>query len=1314
MANNFGLTIGSTPQQIISSLNYALVNMNAGSTTGTDVVTANTTTGIVGTVSSNSTTTTTTITGYLYQYMDVAYATSSTGANFSFSPTNATYYGLHNTNSTTVSTNPPDYQWYQVTGGFGVTKQLYYATIGGRQAIFVPGTQPPNPSYLVAPTDTPINLDLVSGQGNQLINVNTYYQGNTAPATPTGGYYNFANLTLTPPVGWTSSIPPFVANTVIYISSDVFEGNSFSNVGPALPWTSPVVYSQQFNGNTGAQGQRGFVPLGFVVTSSDPTNYTDAQYTTAFSASRANPSAPIGLGYTPITGDTAQFFYANLFNSNYDVTITKSFNSNTTPQWTSVTSQVVSGNLIYPGTITINQLNVNEVYTIDIQSTNASIGNVQSPGYWLQANTGSASFAGTLTVGNNLTVGNTANIGNYLTIGAGAVIGSNLIVGDSAGIGNNLIVGVDALIGNNATIEANATVGNNLTVGTNASIGNNLNIANNATIGNNLTVGTGANIGGVIIAGTLAAGTVGNLQLQANINGGVIAANSIVGSSIVAGSITATQLQANLLVVGNITSTGQTIEHPTGTGYWLDYTNGNVYFGGNTTIGNSLKVGANASIGNNLTVGTNATIGGVIIGGVIATGQVGNVQLQSNINGGLLANGTIANTAIISVDGSQINASSITATQIGSNAITTAKIAAGAVTASQIAAQTITASQIAAGAITATQIASGTITASQIAADTITASQIASQTITAGQIASGTITAGQIASQTITAGQIAAGTITAVQIAAQTITGTQIAANTITGNNINANTVTTTNLVFNSATGSASKGPDLPGNYTVAFYNNGITNPLQSGYVWPQNTRGFAIEGGLSYIPTFSGNTQTNTRLVVVYSGYIFGANAANVVEIWKSGGSTYYAQTYETIQCLQPVTGTTTSDHIWLGGQNTYWGYNQNPSLAGGWNISADVSDASQTIFQSAVGYRETSTTNFVYVGGVATANGGAMYESYGNPPAAPSTPIYNIINTTTYGLITIFETATTGWIIGCGSNGTIYHYLDNQELSGPTQETTGTYQALYGLCLDRGIQNTGSSPAVVVVGSNGTILYNTYGYSGNSLIPGTWTQKNSGTLNNLNSVYSNWQAGGYTGVATQWVAVGNYGTILYSSDGQNWHTATSPTSQNLYGVTYGNGMWVAVGAQGTTVWSTNGTTWTLAQAPMGNDDKYRDLNSVCYGTNSQLFLAAGQSIIQQAYNNSGSLSSWATQVDNGPSVATQFTNVLSLGTVSANVANVTIPPAAQQLGTQIVSGSFTDYNYTAGTTVTYYLVMGNLTENTANIVYTNSPTLQITEFKR
>jgi acetyltransferase-like isoleucine patch superfamily enzyme len=284
---------------------------------------------------------------------------------------------------------------------------------------------------------TPLNLDTItSAQNNQIVNVNAYYQANVIPATPSGGTYNFTTFTLTAPAGWTANIPS-TANTSVYISSAAFTGNSSATAAPpATSWTTPALYATNFSANAGAPGQRGFVPMGYVITASDPTAYSNAAFTTAYSSSRTNSSPPIGLGFAPIQYDTAQFAYQNLFTGN-TITTVKQYDG---AGWTGVVGDVISGGLFVPGSINANILNTNQVYALTVASTNANVGNVTSPGFWLSSTTGDARLAGNTTIGNNLTVGADAQVGANLNVGSSAIVGDNLIVGSNAQIGGNLNV----------------------------------------------------------------------------------------------------------------------------------------------------------------------------------------------------------------------------------------------------------------------------------------------------------------------------------------------------------------------------------------------------------------------------------------------------------------------------------------------------------------------------------------------------------------------------------------------------------------------------------------------------------------------------------------------------------------------------------------------------------------------------------------------------------------------------------------------------------------------------------------------------------
>ena len=127
--------------------------------------------------------------------------------------------------------------------------------------------------------------------------------------------------------------------------------------------------------------------------------------------------------------------------------------------------------------------------------------------------------------------------------------------------------------------------------------------------------------------------------------------------------------------------------------------------------------------------------------------------------------------------------------------------------------------------------------------------------------------------------------------------------------------------------------------------------------------------------------------------------------------------------------------------------------------------------------------------------------------------------------------------------------------------------------------------SNSFVGVGSSGQIYQSTNGV--------TWTQRNSGTANNLNAVAAG------NGLL---VAVGDNGAVQTSPSGSIWTSRLSGTSLPLYGVAYSNGLYVAVGQEGTVVISGDGINWTVQDSGQLNN-----LLSVTYG--SVGFLAAGAS---------------------------------------------------------------------------------------------------------
>ena len=583
--STFGITDTS---QLIDAVNYALSNLGQSSNTGNatgNSVTINTTTGAIGQGGY--------VLSYLYRYLTIRYATSAAGAGLTTNPVGATYFGVYNNNSTTPpnASNPGNYQWTQCSSALSATNLLWYSTLGGRQIQFYVGTQAslPQPASNWAQVNnaTPsnvIDLDFVTATATlPLVVMTAYYNAanaNVAPATPTGGTYDFGNLIFTAPSSWANSIP---ANNVAFFSSqNQFQSIASGNliVGPVDPWTTPVltgklgtngangtngsngvstfnypiyqsanstpstptggywnfatsvgtpptgwanvatagagnviyvssstVSSNIANANvavstwsspiaysgTGAQGPRGSMPMAYVISDANPIGANVTSLNTWFAASptgtpAGSNSAPIGTGFPPQTGDTAAFTSS----ANASQVAVLTYSSNTSPVWTSVVGNVINGNLFVTQSINAGKLNANDVYTLNLTGGTGVVGNNSSGGFWMQASSGNARMAGSV------------SIGDLLTVGANAVIGGNLSIGATANIGSSLVVGSSANIGTLLTVGSNATIGGNLIIGNNASIGGNLTVAGLIT-GN----GSGASLNAnTVITTTMVANAV--------------------------------------------------------------------------------------------------------------------------------------------------------------------------------------------------------------------------------------------------------------------------------------------------------------------------------------------------------------------------------------------------------------------------------------------------------------------------------------------------------------------------------------------------------------------------------------------------------------------------------------------------------------------------------------------------------------------------------------------------------------------------------------------------------------------------------------
>lgn len=138
----------------------------------------------------------------------------------------------------------------------------------------------------------------------------------------------------------------------------------------------------------------------------------------------------------------------------------------------------------------------------------------------------------------------------------------------------------------------------------------------------------------------------------------------------------------------------------------------------------------------------------------------------------------------------------------------------------------------------------------------------------------------------------------------------------------------------------------------------------------------------------------------------------------------------------------------------------------------------------------------------------------------------------------------------IAVGSNSTILTSADGLIWIPQTSASSADFNAI-------AQSNTGRFIAVGAAGKIQTSL--------NAI---DWTDVVSGTSSALNSVVHS---------TVGWVAVGNGGTVLFSSNGTSWITVDPvPIVADLNSVVYDGSYFIAVGNSGTIIRSSDGTVWT------------------------------------------------------------------------------------------------------------------------------------------
>ena len=137
---------------------------------------------------------------------------------------------------------------------------------------------------------------LIEGQdgadGLSIAELLIYIRATSAPATPTGGSYNFATQTLTPPSGWSSAIP--AGTNPVYTSRAVASIQGTTGTDSTLTWSSPVLSIQ--NGATGANGLN-FINAYRVQSQSDATpTFTTPTSGAAIPAGWVATAPPVAVG----------------------------------------------------------------------------------------------------------------------------------------------------------------------------------------------------------------------------------------------------------------------------------------------------------------------------------------------------------------------------------------------------------------------------------------------------------------------------------------------------------------------------------------------------------------------------------------------------------------------------------------------------------------------------------------------------------------------------------------------------------------------------------------------------------------------------------------------------------------------------------------------------------------------------------------------------------------------------------------------------------------------------------------------------------
>ena len=537
----------TSSDQTLDAINYLLSNLgqtgNVGNVTiPTGTLIGNTTTGLVSTYNYGG--------GvpysYLYQYLNLRYANNATGTSgFSTVPTNSDYFGVYNSITSTASSVPAAYTWFQVAGGFGTTKFIFYSTQGGRQVQLVPANVAPSSSFIQSTANVAIDLDIVTtaaGTPGERGPIAMAYV--VTPSTPVGAsdlqltlWWEAARDSLTPPIG--TGLTPVVGDTGTFIYGAGVGTPSVTYEYNGSGWTSVV--QQVISGNVlVANSTPGTAITPASITGNRIANATLTGNLIVSSTITGNLIVPATLTGNLIAGNTitanniaantitASQIAANTITANNILTgtITSNQIAANTITANNILTGTITANNIATGTITASQIAANTITSNQIAANTITSNNIQTGTI-----TANNIATGTITANNIATGTITASqiAANTITsnqIAANTITASQIATGTitSNRIAANTITANNIstsylytgnIVSNTATLGSNTSSGYWLRYtdgaarfGGSVSIGNNASIGNNVSIGGNLTIGSNLSVTGLVTAGTLIANTV--------------------------------------------------------------------------------------------------------------------------------------------------------------------------------------------------------------------------------------------------------------------------------------------------------------------------------------------------------------------------------------------------------------------------------------------------------------------------------------------------------------------------------------------------------------------------------------------------------------------------------------------------------------------------------------------------------------------------------------------------------------------------------------------------------------------------------------